>query len=78
LAEVDWVGKISAVAGNVVTADVQLRKDAWTQMPCTTTPCPKINPEFNTWYLSNVTFGTGTVAYETGTKMVFANDGVLA
>ena len=89
--ETNWVGRITKVTGlppvlltldvtlqNVGTIDPNNPASKFKQMDCPS-DCTRLNPTFsNNWYVSNVPYAALTIPYETGTQMVFNNDGVFS
>jgi hypothetical protein len=81
--ETNWIGNISSTdpASRSVSFNVQTQTGGtapFSQMNCQT-GCTTANTSLgNSWFLSNVPFGTQPVPYETASKMVFANDVVFS
>ena len=91
--ETNWVGRITSVTAssdspltlnvfvtlqNMGTIDPNNPASQFQQVDCTN-GCTTSNPTFsNNWYVSNVPYAALTIPYETGTQMVFNNDGVFS
>ncbi len=88
--ETNWVGRITSVTGvpallsvsvtlqNMGTINPNDPTSRFRQVDCTS-GCTTTNPTFSdNWYVSNVPYAALTIPYETGTQMVFSNDGVFS
>ncbi len=79
--ETNWIGNIYATdqANTSVSVNVQTQTGGNGAVLNCPPGCTTANTSLgNSWFLSNVPFGTQPVPYETASKMVFANDGVFS